>query len=246
MREAEMKTLENLKHANHQEMQLLLPWYLNNTLQNDEKNLVESHLKQCLQCRAELVELRKMSDIVCESDSFSSSAHSSFAKLSARIQNPDALSLNEPNNNAKWCALKWPFISARNKRSLSGFSAFATAAIVLLAMTGLIHFYSLETAWNPSNQFRTLSSNRNANSLENEIRLVFSRSADQSKINNTLLSVNGEIISGPSQQGVYVIRIKNESINRQEISSLAAKLREEDHIIFAEPALSAHLQSQSG
>ncbi|MCK5663925.1 MAG: hypothetical protein KAI17_10580, partial [Thiotrichaceae bacterium] len=82
--------------------------------------------------------------------------------------------------------------------------------------------------------------------MKNEIRVVFSKTVNKIQIDQTLLSVDGKIISGPSQQGVYVIRINDINVSGREITELVAKLRAQSHIVFAEPALSALLQNQSG
>lgn len=241
-----MKTIENLKNATHQQVQLLLPWYVNDTLQTDEKALVESHIKLCLQCRAEIVELQKISRIVCDSDPLSAKAHSSFAELTARIHESNSPIADQAKKTFTWAGFKHPIAAPSKKFSFSGYAVFAQAAMVLLAIIGLIHFNGLDFADNPNNRFYTLSSSSNEGVMENEIRVVFSKTAKQAQIDQTLLSLNGEIISGPSQQGVYVIRINDVNLSGQEISELVAKLRSHNHIIFAEPTIPALLQSQSG
>nr|HRC86425.1 zf-HC2 domain-containing protein [Thermoanaerobaculia bacterium] len=40
--------------ADHGEIELLLPWYVNQTLDDTEIAWVESHLAECAECRAEV------------------------------------------------------------------------------------------------------------------------------------------------------------------------------------------------
>lgn len=40
--------------AAHEEVSLLLPWYVNKTLSEDERNLVSRHLDQCGECRRDV------------------------------------------------------------------------------------------------------------------------------------------------------------------------------------------------
>lgn len=52
-----MKPREPFDSTTHAQMSLLLPWYLNGTLEVDELREVEAHLKRCLTCRRELQQL---------------------------------------------------------------------------------------------------------------------------------------------------------------------------------------------
>ncbi|MEI7997099.1 MAG: hypothetical protein WCH01_19575, partial [Methylococcaceae bacterium] len=51
----------------HRQLFLLLPWYLNKSLEQDELQQVESHLRNCIVCHRELVALRKLAAAVKQS-----------------------------------------------------------------------------------------------------------------------------------------------------------------------------------
>ncbi len=230
----------------HQDVQLLLPWYVNNTLKTDEKDLVESHLKVCLQCREQMMELQKVFHVVYDADPLLANALSSFSELSERIHESKIANPGQSKKTFTLADFKRPCAGSIKKFSFSGYAVFAQAAIILLAITGMIHFNELDSGKNQNNQFYTLSSSNNLALMKNEIRVVFSKTVNKIQIDQTLLSLDGEIISGPSQQGVYVIRINDVNVSGSDIPKLVAKLRAQSHIIFAEPALSALLQNQSG
>jgi hypothetical protein len=91
----------------------------------------------------------------------------------------------------------------------------------------------------PVNQFRTLSSSKRVPSKDNEIRVVFADHIADHRIVRILAPFGGEIVSGPSAQGVYMIRIGSDKMERRDLSKVIEKLRANDDIIFAEPTLSA-------
>ena len=57
------KTTSTIQDQHHQ-IQFLLPWYVNQSLQQHEQRLVENHIRHCLPCRRELNGLRKLAEAV--------------------------------------------------------------------------------------------------------------------------------------------------------------------------------------
>ena len=84
----------------HQQILLLLPWYLNQSLEQDERQQVESHLRSCILCRRELVVLRKLAAAVKQSSDLDVAAEASFASLRAKLQTAEPIRQNPvPSNN---------------------------------------------------------------------------------------------------------------------------------------------------
>src|SRR5215471_11543964 len=52
---------------NHREIIELLPWYANQTLDEDERKTVETHLSECAECASEVKSLSTMKRAVIES-----------------------------------------------------------------------------------------------------------------------------------------------------------------------------------
>jgi hypothetical protein len=65
---------------NHDRAFELLPWLANGTLEADEHDRVESHVRGCLTCRAELKEQRTLHALVREHPTVHLSAEQSFAQ----------------------------------------------------------------------------------------------------------------------------------------------------------------------
>lgn len=65
---------------NHDRAFELLPWLANGTLEAEEHDRVESHVRSCLTCRAELKEQRTLHALVREHPTIHLSAEQSFAQ----------------------------------------------------------------------------------------------------------------------------------------------------------------------
>jgi hypothetical protein len=80
-----MKHLPANPYSTHDDISLLLPWYVNNTLHGSELKDVENHLNVCLTCKRELVNLKKLSLAINQEGSFDSAALASFSHLKDSI-----------------------------------------------------------------------------------------------------------------------------------------------------------------
>ena len=77
------------------ELKSLLPWYLNQTLSDDEAKKVEAHLKECPMCQKELEELRWISSGVKEHKEVIVSPHIESEKLVLFSEMPENLDPDE-------------------------------------------------------------------------------------------------------------------------------------------------------
>jgi Zn finger protein HypA/HybF involved in hydrogenase expression len=73
----------------------LLPWYLNQTLSEDEAKKVEAHLKGCPKCQKELEELRGISSGLKEHKEVFVSPHIESEKLVIFAEEPESLDPDE-------------------------------------------------------------------------------------------------------------------------------------------------------
>lgn len=223
-----MKQLHNNPYSAHQEISLLLPWYVNKTLHGAEINRVENHLKVCLTCRRELATLHKLAAAVQQEGSIDSVAQASFSQLKKRIHSPDAAGQEKA---AKVMALPVQRKAYGNTWRLPR-PALALAAVILLSL--LIPRF-IDTGNFQMNEYRTLSNAENPAMSQNTLRVIFSTDTGQPKINEILASVHGQIIDGPSAQGVYTVAIDSELASKNVLDKVAS-LRKNAHVIFAEPA----------
>jgi hypothetical protein len=228
VQEYKMKQLHNNPYSAHQDISLLLPWYVNKTLHGAEINKVDNHLKVCLTCRRELATLHKLAAAVQREVSIDSAAQASFSQLKKRIRGTDETSREKA---AKVVALpgqrQW-----YSKHWLLPRPVLALAAVLLLSL--LIPRF-IDTGDIQMHEYRTLSNAENPAINQNTIRLIFSNDTKQPQINEILASVHGRIVDGPTAQGVYTVAIDSELASNN-VLGMVASLRKSANVIFAEPA----------
>lgn len=223
-----MKQLHINPYSSHQEISLLLPWYVNKTLRGAEIKMVENHLKVCLTCRRELATLHKLAAAVQQEGSIDTVAHASFSHLKKRIHSSDAADQEKAPK-----VIASPVQRRRyDKIWRLPRPALALAAVLLLSV--LIPRFT-DTGSTQMNEYRTLSDAENPATSPNTVRVIFSNDTGQPKINEILASVHGQIIDGPTAQGVYTVAIQSE-LASENVLNRVASLRDNPHVIFAEPA----------
>jgi hypothetical protein len=217
-------------YSSHNEISLLLPWYINNTLHGTELDGVENHLKVCLTCRRELIALLKISLAVNQESTYDSAALTSFSQLKNRIHGVEKVeAIPSPVKSAlqpTWLAKLKPKPQALDRPKL----AMAAAILLALAIPGYINLDQ-----NISNDFRTLSDSETPKPNKNDIRIIFSSGVNKQQIDAIVSEVQGKVIAGPDDQSVYTVRLDNTSSTKVILAKLE-QLRKTANVIFAEPA----------
>jgi len=230
----------------HQQSLLLLPWYLNQSLGRNERQLVGSHIRSCILCRRELVNLRKLSTAVMQSSDLDVAAETSFASLRAKLQTTQPIrqktipSVNRPtlawfgkHENSK------PGLSgnAANRHSrllhLSGVKHFALAASLLLAMIPLMMQYGRSPV---TADYYTLSSAKPEAIAGSKLRVVFSKSLPDVAIDSLLAQIHGHLLDGPNSVGAYTVRLDADQ-NTPDLTTAIALLRNQQDVMLAEPVI---------
>ncbi|WP_020561798.1 S8 family serine peptidase [Methylosarcina fibrata] len=229
----------------HQEIALLLPWYVNKTLHDHELKAVEKHIKVCLTCRREMAILQKISLAVNQADALDSAAQASFSRLKSRLHQPEASASTQacarPSGTKQSTQPKW-----YHKLSLDFFRWPQTAAVMLsvLALAVIVPAYYLVGPLQQSD-FRTLSSSETTSFNANEIKVIFAQGFGRQQIGQILDGIHGRIADGPSAEGVYLIRLTAATEAGAVLDALAA-LRKNSGVLFAEPAYALLSSSKPG
>ncbi|MGZ8189035.1 MAG: S8 family serine peptidase [Methylosarcina sp.] len=233
----------------HQEIVLLLPWYVNKTLRDPELKAVEKHLKVCLICKREITTLQKVALAVNKADALESAAQASFSRLKSRLHQPDNSALanayTKQSHFKKPAQLKW-----YQKLGLDYFKWPQPAAVMLsfLTLTLLVPLYYVVSPMQTSD-FRTLSSSENPsfnrNEVKNELKVIFAEGLGQQQIRQVLDSIHGRVVNGPSPEGVYLIQLTPTSEAKTVLDALSS-LRKNADVLFAEPAYALLSSSKSG
>jgi hypothetical protein len=228
-----MKTNEVLSQSAHEEVWVLLPWYVNQTLSNDEHDLVEQHLKTCVSCRSELAIQKKLSEQVYESTTDDVCEQVQYSQLLKKIH-------AEPANIVQRQTTFFSRIGVRE---------WATAAVVLVVLS--LSFTGLHEPTDVD--YRTLSNtSMDRVGKINDIRVIFEDSLDDAQRQVLLKSVNARIVeqagTTADSRGVYIIRMSEPSLstaneivqdNRHDANRVIEHLRQQPGIIFAEPFVTA-------
>jgi hypothetical protein len=235
-----MNTHQKTHASEHQQVAMLLPWHVNKTLHGDEQQLVKNHLKSCLVCKIETSKLEKLSASIRQEDSLAPVASASFLQLKNRIHKNKGTAKQKTGISESLLTFRQWFAKISSSNLVSLYPSFVLASLLLLTVS-LISPVFLTEKQNSIDTFRTLSSSKPVTYKSNEIRLVFSDETSQDQIMQILASVQGQIVAGPTPQGVFRVHIgkqKTASINLIEIISL---LRENKLVIFAEPTFALPL-----
>ncbi len=217
-------------NISHEEINLLLPWYLNGTLQSEEKEVVTKHLSDCSLCHMEIEELKLLRGSILEANE----AHD--AMLSVPVERMemnilDRIDSFEESNEQKtqrvpvadsepiWSKVQG-FLGAITMPSLSpvGMAAlFVIQFAIILGLAGTLFFNEPE--------YEVLSTgNQVAEDLGPSIMISFQNSATEKEIRELLTSVGGKIIDGPKAGGLYIVELpagfNSESTMDEEIAKL--------------------------
>ncbi|WP_139556803.1 anti-sigma factor [Methylotetracoccus oryzae] len=214
----------------HDEAVLLLPWYANGSLKSPEQRRVHQHVCRCEACRAELARLevlrhslRNMPVPVIRRAALDSLMASierleqEQAEVCADHVRASARPVQEPRFG--WISFAWlphaPMAAA----------AGLFLAIALLGWNGV----AMRSA-----DYRTLGSREAVVSgSDRNLHVVFEPGSDPGRIDALVNSVRGQIVDGPSELGVYTIRIDGDA---SAVTQAAARLRMNPQVAFAEPA----------
>ena len=211
---------------NHREIIELLPWYANQTLDEDERRAVETHLSECAECANEVKNLSSMKKAVIESEN-QGPALSPFALNRAlaqiedyeRAKAPAAASSREPGKSL-WS--RWWSPTPIFARTL------IAAQVVLLLALGSLALYQRS---HPAVVYTTTSGGAGENKASFRIAVQFSDSASEQDIRKTILGIHGKIVDGPSALGLYTVEVPIAGERRAEMDRVLETLRQNQHII---------------
>lgn len=189
----------------HLEATELLPWFVNGTLNEREHSLVNEHLQECEQCNRDVMQLMESS------------------KLFHAEQEPTASTVAQARSDFLH-QLEIESNSASTRRHWVVPAAMAASLLIVAVL--LIPLSRQDEV------FETLGKNRSANAPI--IQLVFDSNTTEQTIRRLILSDQGHIISGPTEQGVYRIELPSD----KDPQRVLQKLRSHPETKFAELEIS--------
>jgi len=165
----------------HAEADRLLPWYVNDTLDEDERQQVEQHLVECLHCQQEVAWLRNVQEefaAQAERDDVSPK----LQQLHRRMERRRRVSPTSP-------------VWQRRERRLAWLVALQAAVILGLGLSLLSQQHV---------PYRTLSAPGDKGAL---LVVVFNAQAREAQMRELVRESGARIVGGPTAQGAYVLRV---------------------------------------
>jgi hypothetical protein len=215
--------------AEHQEVSALIPWYVNDTLADSERQRVDAHVGSCAVCRDDLAEHKRLFEGINAQPAVDYMPVASLKRLQARLDVAQAQTGLPPIA---------PLEPGRRDAPWPGWMAASIAAMAvaigLLAADRWVQFEIRTTQPN----YRTVTTSIPRPQGE-VIRAVFSPNITLVELQTILDEAQLKIISGPTEAGVYSLA-SNSTLT---VRSSLALLRQHSTVRFAEGTL---LEPESG
>jgi hypothetical protein len=210
--------------SEHQEISALLPWYLNGSIGEHERERVDAHLIQCAGCRDDLAQERHIYRGMTAETAVEYMPAASLKRLQARLDG--AVGAASGNLRADVPAARIPYRRAMAWQGLMVASvAVIAVALSLLAADRWVQFRALTSA----PDYYTVTT-PTAHVPGEVIRAVFSPTITLVELQAILDETELRIISGPTEAGVYSLAANS----RRPVSASLALLRGHSQVRFAE------------
>jgi anti-sigma factor RsiW len=212
----------------HQDISALLPWYLNGSIDERDRQRLDAHLALCAGCREELAQEQRIYLGMTAEAAVEYMPAASLKRLQARLDgvaaaSPDPRSDVETHELAAGQKpvgrpLAWPGLMAASV-------AVMAVALSLLAADRWMQFRARAAV--PDYYTVTTSIPRPQGEV---IRAVFSPSITLVELQAILDAAQLRIISGPTEAGVYSLAANS----GRPVSASLASLRRDEKVRFAE------------
>lgn len=215
----------------HQEIIELLPWYVNATLNQAERKLVETHLDGCAECANEVRSLAAMRKaVVAVGDEAPEPSPFLLNRALAEIEDYERSRAQAESLEAKKSGKWLRHLSAIWEDWFGKTPVFArvtlAAQMALILAVGTVAVYQHN---HPETVYQVLTANSGEGAM---IGVVFNENASEREIRQALESVKGTIVGGPSAQRMYTVALKNVSKeDTAEIEKALQKLRQNKRVI---------------
>ena len=202
-------------HIECREVSERIPWYINGTISEDERQQVDPHLLQCANCRDELNQDRLVYQGMNAEAAVEHLPAASLKRLQARLDAIDgaAAPTEKPDRPTQWQGL------------LAASIVVMAVAICLLAADRWIQFRARTSA---ANYYTVTTPEPHAPG--ELIRAVFSPTITLADVQTILDEAGLRIVSGPTEAEVYSLAANSS----RPVSSSLATLRANAKVRFAE------------
>lgn len=166
----------------------LLPWFVNGTLEGEERELVSRQVLASLTCRKELERLRRLHQLIRRDDAEAAATGRAFERLMARIDASEA----SPRSRTRHAARQFVW------------TPFALAASLAAAVSVLLWWEATVPSTSPRT-YETLTSTQRADPGAAGLRVVFAPGVTESERLELLASHGLTIADPPTDDGVVTL-----------------------------------------
>jgi hypothetical protein len=215
----------------HRECWDILPWIANERAGAQDRARAELHLRECAACREELERQRSLREAIRQEEAVVIAPQTSLQKLMQRIDGQEEEPAEVPTREPVEAESPMPA-----PRALPRWLPIAAAfqAVAIAGLLGTVWWQARATLEAP--RFTTLTS---AASMAHGpvIRVVFAPDVSIADINGALRSIPAEIVSGPSEAGVFTLALPDHDESADRVHQALVRLRSNTDVIFAEVAV---------
>jgi anti-sigma factor RsiW len=180
----------------HRAIALLLPWYANGTLAEDEHLRVHTHLAECAECRREVEAMRAL---MADSQEASAADAVDLDRDWQRLRSRVHATQRAPAVRDRWSRL----LSAWRETAPWMRIALGAQAAMLVVLGTFV--FRVERAPPPEAAYRTLSSAPAMATKADRVLVVFDSRMTQAQMRALLAQVHGRIVDGPNEAGAFLV-----------------------------------------
>ena len=179
--------------AVHRMTDVLLPWYVNGTLEGDELTFVTEHLGECERCRREVEWLRDI-HAACIAGAAAPGGADALRNLRSQLEAPRS----GQGTGTRW-RTHWTRILPWSRWVI----AAQTAVIVVLGTLWL-------AVGDGPVLYRTLGASSAAAPATGSLVVVFDPATTESELRGILRRAGARVVDGPTQANAYVLDVPAE------------------------------------
>lgn len=177
--------------AAHKVADVLLPWFVNGTLEGDELAFVQQHVSRCGRCQREVEWLRGL-HAACVAGETSPGAAPALRRLRSQLEEPPPRRMYRTASPGYFWAAARPW---------SRWALAASLAAIIAVGAGLL------AAPDEPALYRTLGAGNAKPVATGSIVVVFDPTTSEADLRRILRQVGARIVDGPTQANAYVLEV---------------------------------------
>lgn len=223
--------LRSKRSALHTRAELIIPWLVNGSLPTDAEPALREHVATCPECREDYQEQLRVREAMRAEGPLVFAAESSYQKLLARIQKPEAArELLAETAEPDLPAPGHPF-----RRTQPLVRWLAAAAIVQAFAIGIGGWMWHSSRAASDAPYMTLTSAAPSYRSGPRARVLFKTDLSVGALQTLLQGAGAHIIDGPADGDVYTLGFAPPPNSSAALQKRIAALRANPAVLFAEP-----------